>query len=268
MSLFLMFYKSCIYYIWYMNNRHSRILEILDSKKTVSVNYLSETLDTSTVTIRKDLKLLEAKRLLFRNHGGASLENPYVNDRSVNEKEFVNSEEKAAIGKEAAKIIENDQYIIIASGTTVLALAKYIKPQKSLTVITSALNVAIQLLENPNVEVLMLGGYIRPNSYSVIGHHSEIILNETACSKLFLSVDAIDLDYGLYTSNTLEAHLNQKMIESAKEVIVLADSTKFGKKSFGRICEINKVDCIVTDKKVTQETVSRVEQLGIKIIIC
>jgi len=251
-----------------MNTRHQKILTVLEQQKTVSVNNLSKMLETSTVTIRKDLKLLESKRLLFRNHGGASLENPYVNDKSVNEKEFINAKEKDSIGREAAKTISSDQYIIIASGTTVLAMAKYINPLKNLTVVTSALNVATQLLKNPAVEVLMLGGYIRPSSNSVIGHHSEMILKETACSKLFLSIDAIDLEHGLYTSNTLEAHLNQKMIESSKEVIILADSTKFGKKSFGRICGIDQIDHIITDSNISSAIVKKVQSLGIKITVC
>lgn len=251
-----------------MIDRHSKILNLLEDKKSISVNDLSDILETSTVTIRKDLKLLESKRLLFRNHGGASLDNPYVNDRSVNEKEFINAKEKESIGKEAAKLIGNDQYITIASGTSVLALARHINPLKKLTVVTSALNVAMELIKNPAIEVLMLGGYIRPSSSSVIGHHSEMILSETSCSKLFLSVDAINIETGLYTSNTLEAHLNQKMIESTKEVIVLADSTKFGKKSFGKICGIEQIDHIITDDKIDLNIVKKIKELGIKITIC
>lgn len=251
-----------------MENRHQKILKILKEKKQVKVQDLSNSLETSTVTIRKDLKLLEEKRLLFRNHGGASLESPYVNDRSVNEKEFINAQEKAAIGLQASKLIANDQYIILASGTSILAMAKYINPLKKLTVVTSALNVAIELANKDNVEVLQLGGYIRPNSYSVIGHYSEMILKETACSKLFLSVDGLDIDYGLSTSNALEAHLNQQMINSAKEVIILADSTKFGKKSFGKICGLDKVDHIITDENIYPETASKIKALGIDLTIC
>ncbi len=251
-----------------MENRHQKILDILHRKKQVKVQDLSVSLETSAVTIRKDLKLLEEKRLLFRNHGGASLESPYVNDRSVNEKEFINAPEKAAIGLQASKLIANDQYIILASGTSILAMAKYINPLKKLTVVTSALNVAMELTNKDNIEVLQLGGYIRPNSYSVIGHYSEMILKETACSKLFLSVDGLDLDYGLSTTNALEAHLNQQMIASAKEVIILADSTKFGKKSFGRICGLDQVDIIITDKKIYPETANKIKALGIDLIVC
>lgn len=251
-----------------MEGRHQKILKILREEKSVKVQDLSKTLDTSMVTIRKDLKILEGKRLLFRNHGGASLESPYVHDRSVSEKEFINAADKAAVGKKAAGLIGEDQYIILASGTTVLAMAEFINPLNKLTIVTNALNVGIKLAKRDNIEVLQLGGYIRPNSYSVIGHYSEMILNETICSKLFLGVDGLDLEYGLTTSNALEAHLNQQMIKSSKEVIVLADSTKFGKKSFGRICGLEDIDCIITDSKIDSKTADKIVSTGINLIIC
>jgi len=251
-----------------MEDRHKMILDILKEQKRVKVQDLSILLNTSMVTIRKDLKILEGKRLLFRNHGGASLESPYVNDRSVLEKEFIASAEKAAIGMEAAKLIQDDQYIILASGTTVLALAEYINPLKKLTVVTSALNVALKLTQRENVEVLQLGGYVRKSSHSVIGHYSVMIMNETVCSKLFLGVDGIDLNYGLTTTNADEAYLNKQMIRSAKEVIVLADSSKFGKKSFGLICGLDQVDRIITDSKIDTETARQIRAFGIDLIIC
>ena len=251
-----------------MEERHKKILDLLKRDKRVKVHNLSEELGISMVTIRKDLKILEGKRLLFRNFGGASLESPYVNDRSVSEKEFINAAEKAAIGLHASQMIQNDQYIILASGTTVLAMAEFINPLNKLTVVTNALNVALKLTNRDNVEVLQLGGYIRQNSYSVIGHYSEMILKETVCSKLFLGVDGIDINYGLTTSNALEAHLNQQMIESAKEVIVIADSTKFGKKSFGRICGLEQVDHIITDSNLDSETIMKIKSFGIALTVC
>jgi len=248
-------------------DRYKKILDILQEKKNVTVQYLSLELNISSVTIRKDLRLLENKKLLYRNHGGATLTKPFVNDTPVNVKEFVNAKYKSAIGKEAAKIIDNDQYILIASGTTVLAFARHINPSNKITIVTSALNVAVELLNKENIEVLQLGGYIRKSSNSVIGHYSELILKETACSKLFLGVDGIDLDYGLSTSNALEAHLNQQMIESSEEVVILADSSKFGKRSFGRICGINSVNHIITDKGISKEIAEKIESLGIVLTI-
>ncbi len=248
-------------------DRQKKILEILNSEKEVTVQYLSTELDISAVTIRKDLRILEQKKLLFRKHGGATLTQPFVNDRPINIKEFINAEEKSAIANEAIKIIDNDQYIIIASGTTVIAFARLINPPKKITVVTSALNVASELLNKENIEILQLGGYIRHSSNSVIGHYTELILKETACSKLFLGVDGIDLEYGLSTSNAQEAHLNQQMIESSEEVVILADSSKFGKRSFGRICGIEHVHHIITDKGISKEIAEKIDALGIKLTI-
>src|SRR5690625_5004806 len=121
-------------------NRHQAILDKLDKEGSVQVLELCEELEVSAVTIRKDLKLLEDKGLLFRSHGGASRTNPYINERPVNEKEHIRADEKGRIGQMAARLITNDNAIIIASGTTVLALARHIQPQKPLITITASLN--------------------------------------------------------------------------------------------------------------------------------
>lgn len=248
-------------------DRHQIIVNILKEKKNITVQELSTILNISAVTIRKDLRLLENKNLLYRNHGGATLTKPFVNDSHVNIKEFINAECKLAIGKEASKILDDDQFIIIASGTTVIAFARQITTLNKITIVTSALNVANELLNKENIEILQLGGYIRHSSNSVIGHYSELILKETACSKLFLGVDGIDLEYGLSTSNAQEAHLNQQMIKSAEEIVVLADSSKFGKRSFGRICGLELIHHIITDNGISKEIADRIDALGIKLTI-
>src|SRR3546814_3193867 len=147
---------------------------------------LCKALDVSSVTIRKDLKLLEDKNLLFRTHGGATLNNPYMTDRPVNEKEKLQSAEKMCIGAAAAKLIQPNDSIVIASGTTVLALAKALQTRESLTVITSALNVALELLRHKDIEILKLGGVVRKSSTSVVGPYSEHILDDFFCSTFFL----------------------------------------------------------------------------------
>ena len=130
----------------------------LQQSGSVNVLELCKLLDVSSVTIRKDLKLLEDRQLLFRTHGGATLINPYTADRTVFEKERIQAAEKAAIAKEAVSMIRDNDSIIIASGTTVQAMAKEIQPIGNLTVVTSALNVAVQLIKHPNIEILQLGG--------------------------------------------------------------------------------------------------------------
>ncbi|SFC48484.1 DeoR family transcriptional regulator, aga operon transcriptional repressor [Parapedobacter composti] len=252
-----------------MNNveRHQFIMNQLQQNGAVNVLELCKLLEVSSVTIRKDLKLLEDRQLLFRTHGGATLNNPYTIDRTVFEKEKIQAAEKAAIAREAASLITDNDSVIIASGTTVQAMAQEIQPIGNLTVVTSALNVAVQLIKHPNVEILQLGGILRKSSTSVTGRYAESILNDFFCSKLFLGVDGIDLDFGLTTTNAQEAHLNRKMMEVSQRVIVLADSTKFGRRGFGRICGIEEVDQIITDNGVSPQTVKALERMGVKVTI-
>jgi DeoR family transcriptional regulator of aga operon len=213
------------------------------------------------------LKLLDDKSLLFRTHGGASLNNPYTVDRHVDEKEKLQSSEKMKIGAKAATMIEPNDSIIIASGTTVLALAKNIKPIQGLTVITSALNVALELLNHENVEIIQLGGIIRHTSSSSAGTYAENMLADFFCSKLFLGVDGIDIDFGLTTTSAVEAHLNRQMINFSQKVIVITDSTKFGRRGFGKICGIEEVNQIITDDGIPEHYVNHLENIGIEVTI-
>jgi DeoR family transcriptional regulator of aga operon len=247
--------------------RHQYILTKIQQHGSIDVQELCKALKVSSVTIRKDLKLLEDKSLLYRTHGGATLNNPYTIDRPVNEKELLQANEKSRIGQLAAKLVEANDSIIIASGTTVLAFARNIQAKESLTVITASLNVALALVHLVDVEVIQLGGVLRKSASSVTGPYAEALLIESYCSKLFLGVDGIDLEFGLTTTNALEAHLNRKMIAASQKIIVLADSTKFGKRGFGRICGLDKVDHIITDKGISELTKRALESLGIKVSV-
>jgi DeoR family transcriptional regulator of aga operon len=253
-----------------MNNlteRHQLILKKLHEEGDLNVINLYKELKVSRVTIRKDLKLLEEKELLFRTHGGATLRNPYTIDRPVNEKEKMQSAEKSKIGVVAAQLIDDDDSIIIASGTTVLALAKKIQNKKNLTVITASLNVSLELLHRSDIEVIQLGGFLRKTSSSVTGPYAQSILTDFSCTKLFLGVDGIDLEFGLTTTNVMEAHLNRQMIEASQKVIVLSDSTKFGKRGFGKICGLDKVDRIITDSGISEHFVKQLQNLGIEVTV-
>jgi DeoR family transcriptional regulator of aga operon len=247
--------------------RHQFILNKLKNTGNVNVVDLYQQLKVSSVTIRKDLKLLEEKGLLFRTHGGATVNNPYTVDRSVNEKEKLQASEKMRIGAAAALSIVANDSIIIASGTTVLALARNIRPQESLTVVTSALYVALELTKHPAVEIFQLAGVLRKSSSSVTGPYAESILNDFSCTKLFLGVDGIDLDFGLTTTSVMEAHLNRQMIAASQKVIVLSDSTKFGKRGVGRICGLDTVDRIITDSGISDHFLSQFESSGIEVSI-
>jgi DeoR family transcriptional regulator of aga operon len=250
-----------------ITERHRIILKILGENEHVNVQELSTQMKVSEVTIRKDLKLLEDKSLLFRTHGGASKVNPYTNDKPVAVKERLNAEEKQMIAKTAATMIGENDSIIIGSGTSMLALARAIHAEVRLTVITSALNVALELSQHSNVEVLQLGGQLRQNSSSVMGPYAEQILADISCGILFLGVDGIDLEVGLTTTSLMEARLNQKMMDAAQITVVLADSSKFGKRGLGKICPIDQVQHIITDSGISPELVSLLEEKGLTVTI-
>jgi len=247
--------------------RHQQIIDIVHAKGYESVSSLCKALKVSAVTIRKDLKLLEKSNKLFRTHGGASNTNPFTIDRNVNEKENLQIDEKKSIAKKAAEYITANDSIIIASGTTMLALAREIVPKQKLIVITSALQVASELSRHSNIDILQLGGLIRQSSSSVVGSYAENILKDFFCTKLYLGVDGIDFEFGITTSNSMEAQLNKSMIQVVQKVIVLADHTKFGKRGFSRICGLEEVDEIITDKKISPAIVEKYASHGIKITI-
>lgn len=250
-----------------ITDRHKYILEKLKREGKVNIVDLVEEMAVSGVTIRKDLKLLEDKKLLFRTRGGGSMNNPYAIDRPIYEKEFINSDEKKRIAQAAVELIGQTDSIMIGSGTTVFEVARALHPDHHLTVITPALKVGLELSNKPNIEVLQLGGLIRQNSSSVAGAHAIRVLEDISCSILFLGVDGIDLDFGVSISNLSEATLNQKMIETAQTVVVLADSTKFDRRGLGRICSLEQVHYIITDSRASKNTMKAIEDRGVKIIV-
>jgi len=246
--------------------RHRAILERLKDFGYVNVADLSKELAVTTVTIRKDLKFLEEKNLLVKIHGSASHSNPYMPDRHVNEKEKLHVDEKRRIGEYAASLISDGDSIIIASGTTVNEFSRHVIGKKGLVAICASLTAAKELALAGAAEVIQLGGILRHTSLSVVGPLAEKTLSDFMCNKLFIGVDGIDSQYGLTTTNALEATLNQRMILSAMNVIVLADHTKFGRHGFSRICGLDKIDMVISDTGVSDEQVKEFEEKGVKVV--
>lgn len=247
--------------------RYNTILNLLVQHDSILVTDLAEKLNVSSVTIRKDLTELEKAKKLYRNHGKAILINPYAANRSVSEKEKYHIDEKQLIGCYGANLIEPNDSIIIASGTTVHALARNIHATSPLTVITASLKVSEILSCSDFTTIIQLGGSLRHSSLSVVGNNAEEFLANFACSKLFIGVDGIDLDFGITTTDMMEASLNRVMMKAAQKTIVLADSSKFGRRGFSKIANMEEVDHIITDSNVSPSIVKRIEELGIQLTI-
>ena len=247
--------------------RHKYILESLKKNGFIKVSEIAIELDVTPVTIRKDFKYLEQKKLLYRTHGSASPINPYTSDIDLQEKEKMRTDEKMRIALAASKLIEPNDTVIMAAGSTVHAFAQALDPDSMLTVVSSSLKTSLMLNNKNNIDVIQLGGFVRKNSFSVVGDYAFKIFNDITCSKLFLGVDGIDMDFGVTHSNIEEAMLNRRMMEAAHRTIILADSSKFGRRGFGKVCNLDQIDVIITDSGITQKTIMEVEERGVELII-
>jgi DeoR family transcriptional regulator of aga operon len=177
------------------------------------------------------------------------------------------ADEKRRIGAAAAALVKDGDSIILDSGTTTQQIAKQIKGKKELTVITNGLNIALELLGSKGVQLILLGGMVRENSFSAVGHFAEEMLGQLSANKLFLAVDAFDLEFGLTTPNLEESKVNQAMVRVAREVILVADSSKFGKRSLSRIVPLGQINKIVTDDALPEDSRAELRARGIELIL-
>lgn len=249
--------------------RRAKILQLLSVNDQVFVNDLSKEFSVSEVTIRNDLEQLESKKLLIRARGGAmSVSHVVSYDQHLGEKHKLNMAEKARIGKASAGLIKDADTVIIDSGTTTLEIVKNLSPSLSnVTIITNALNIANQLVSSPNINLIIPGGVLRKNSLSLIGPLAEKSFKNFFVDKVFLGVDGFDTLNGISTPNLEEAYLNQIMIDVAREVIIVTDSSKFLRKSLAFICKLDRIDTVITDSGISVEDKKRLEDAGIQVVI-
>lgn len=248
--------------------RRKKILNMLDKNGQVFVHELSEAFNVSEVTIRNDLELFESKRLLIRSRGGAmKFDNSVGLDFQLSDKDKIHYAEKIRIGKKAAALVNSGETIILDSGTTTMEIAKNLNPEDSINVITNAFNIANQLINSQNINIIVPGGTLRKNSHSLVGPLAEKSIRNFYVDKVFLGVDGFDTTQGAFTPNIEEASLNQIMIEISKEVILVADSSKFKRRSLAFICPVTKIDIVVTDEHISREDQNRLADLGVKVII-
>lgn len=247
--------------------RRAIILQDLKEKSRISVNELCTQFHVSEVTIRKDLNELRRRNLIIRTRGGA-LRIPDVTigtDTTIQSKQLYNYKEKQAIGKLAASLINDGETILIDSGTTTFEIARNLDRFQHLTIITNAINIALELLKYNRFSVILLGGHLREPSHSTVGPLAESTLRNFYCDKLFLGVDSINMERGVSTPNMEEANINQTMMAMAKETIAVFDSSKFNKRSFAFIAPVEKLDAIVTDKGIPSDIRTQLKNLNVRL---
>nr|WP_246029064.1 transcriptional repressor AgaR [Parashewanella tropica] len=233
----------------------------------LEVQALADKFNVSTVTIRADLNDLDKKRLLIRSRGGAIAAKNIAKELSVKEKHCENLSIKEKIADATIKLINNGEVLLLDSGTTTEQVAKKLAAHKNLVVMTNGLNIANELADLSEVEVMMTGGKLRQKSLSFHGRQAESSLENLRFDKLILGVDGIDETASITTHFEHEASLNRVMCKSAKQIIVVTDSSKFGKSGFHVIGDLSMVDVLITDNKIPEAFKDAATKANVKIII-
>ena len=247
--------------------RRRSIVERIDREGRGLVKDLALRFRVSRVTIRKDLEVLHRRGLVQRTHGGAlPAQTGALVDPSLSEKEKQHQKEKQRIGEAAAALVKEGESVILDSGTTTTAVARALRNRGRLTVITNAVNIAAELA-GTSVEVILTGGILRENSFSLVGPLAEETLRRLSADVLFLAVDGFDVHIGPTTPNLLEAHVNQVMMDISRRVVVVCDSSKFGRRSLSQITTPSKIHHIITDSKIPKAALKALTEADIKVTI-
>ncbi|MCW8331569.1 DeoR family transcriptional regulator [Photobacterium sp. SDRW27] len=247
--------------------RRMEIVNVVNRDGKARVEDLAAQFDVSSVTIRSDLSFLEKNGYVVRSHGAAIPNTGVIAELTVHEKRRQNAGIKSLIGQAAAKLIESGDTVILDSGTTTREIATSLKSLEDVVVMTNGLDVAMELASAPGVEVLMSGGVLRKNALSFSGSQAEHSLKNYRFDKVFLGVDGFDLRAGITTHNEQEASLNRLMCEISEQVIAVADSSKFGKRSCHMIREFGNIDILVTDSDIPEDYVQGLREMKVDVII-
>ncbi|MFK0223125.1 DeoR/GlpR family DNA-binding transcription regulator [Streptomyces vinaceus] len=228
--------------------RRQLILEMVRANGAVSLRELARVVQTSEVTVRRDVRALEAEGLLDRRHGGAVLPGGFTRESGFPQKSHLATAEKTAIADVAASLVEEGEAVVVGAGTTTQELARRLARVPGLTVVTNSLLVAQALAHANRVEVVMTGGTLRGSNYALVGSGAEQSLQGLRVSRAFLSGSGLTAERGLSTSNMLSASVDRALVQAAAEVVVLADHTKLGTDTMFQTVPTDVMTRLVTDE--------------------
>ncbi|GAA3835296.1 DeoR/GlpR family DNA-binding transcription regulator [Brevibacterium ammoniilyticum] len=246
-------------------DRLDRILARLDRDSTVGVEALSEELGVSLATVRRDLDVLEGRRLLERTHGGASRRNVDY-DLSLRYKEAAATEAKAAIARVAIDRIAPGSTVGLSGGTTTFMVADALSQRDDLlhdlTIVTNAVDIANKLAVHPGIKVIVCGGVINTSSFELVGSFVDAVLRGIWLDLAFIGVHAFSASAGGTTANEDEAYVNRLMAQRAERAVVVADSSKYGRRSFASVGGTEVFGEIITDDSLGEEALSELTAAG------
>ncbi|MEA4882339.1 MAG: DeoR/GlpR family DNA-binding transcription regulator [Clostridia bacterium] len=249
--------------------RRSRIMQLISEHGSAAVADLSETMNVSTMTIRRDIAYLASQGRVIKAHGGAvSARESTASEPGYEIKARVNVEEKRRIGLTAAGMVEDGETIVLDSGSTTFQIAALLRSKRDLTVVTNDLVIATSLSKTPSISVLLIGGSIRPGIFSTVGPYAEEMLRQLSVDKVFLGADAVDAAKGVMNSNPEEVPIKRLMMRAGHRVILAVDHSKFERIGLSFVCGVADLDMILTDKGIGDETLVGLRDTGVEVTVC
>lgn len=248
--------------------RQKHFLTYLTDRKAAQISELSTAFGVSMSTVRRDLRDMEGKGLVRRIHGGVLLPNNYddAGEAVVMERAGQQADAKERIGQAAAALVRDNSAIIMTAGTTVETMVPHLADKRGLTVITNALNIACGLARRPSIDLIVLGGWLRHSEFSLLGHLTTQALQDLHADQIFHGIFGIDVEHGLTGANIQEVHTDRAMISAARELVVLADHTKFDRVGRVRLLPIDASSTVVTDTDAPAADVRGLRERGIVVI--
>jgi len=243
--------------------RRTQLVARLREDGHASVEVLARDLGVTPSTIRRDLRRLADDGALFRIYGGAAVSAVATGRHAPLDPRLG---AKRAIAAAAADLVEDGQTIAISSGTTTLELAWRLVDRR-LTVITNALDIAAALLDRPGIELVVLGGVVRPGMHSTLGHLAELALRELRADALFMGIGAVSAEHGLMNDSIPEILTDRALRRSAHTCTVLADSSKLGAVAPAFLFGLDSIDTLVTDSGADAVEVAAIEAQGVRVIV-
>lgn len=247
--------------------RQRQILHLLRQDGRVMVTDLCERLQVSVATIRRDLAALEAEGFLNRTYGGGYLAASSVTDRPVTERHSVQAAAKAAIGLAAGRLIHAGETVVFDSGSTSLAIARQLPVDLECTAFTNDLTIATTLVNYPQVKVILTGGVLDKRELVEVGSISETTLTDVVADKVFLAPMGFSIRRGFTHARLEYASFKKRMVASARQLIGIADSSKFERDYSYVITPIHQLHYLITDQGLPSQAIDSLTQGGVKVVL-
>jgi DeoR family transcriptional regulator, aga operon transcriptional repressor len=248
------------------SERMSAILQALTETGTVHVGDLSDRFEVSEATLRRDLALLEEQRLLTRTHGGAVAAD-LAYELPVRYRSGHRRDAKRAIAAEAVRRVPDGPAVVgLTGGTTTTEVARQLADRADLTVVTNALNIAMDLVLRPRLKLIVVGGVSRPQSYELVGPWADEVIASINLGVAFVGVDGITAD-GITTHDETEARTDRMLISRAQRVVIVADGSKVGRLMLARIAPLDSVHELVTDASADPQSLETIRRAGVAVTV-